>query len=92
MILSTFGILLAGISLARANTVSSHHRRHAARSASSNGAAAVPDATSDLVAASWYAGWQAQDVPLNNVSWDRFTHMTYSFAYVQFFLLVNAAG
>ena len=86
MILSTFGILLAGISLARADTVSAHHRRHSARSASSNGAPAVPGAASDLVAASWYAGWQAQDVPLNKVSWDRFTHMTYSFAY-GFFLL-----
>ncbi|KAI0076134.1 chitinase [Panus rudis PR-1116 ss-1] len=33
-----------------------------------------------MVAAAWYAGWHAQDFPVANVSWDKYTHMTYSFA------------
>ncbi|KAI0268808.1 glycoside hydrolase family 18 protein [Gloeopeniophorella convolvens] len=33
-----------------------------------------------LVAASWYTGWHADDVPLSKVSWSKYTHMTYSFA------------
>ena len=54
-------------------------------------ASALPDPTSvlndldcesgsDLVAASWYAGWHSADVPLSGVSWDKYTHMTYAFA------------
>ncbi|OCH91678.1 glycoside hydrolase [Obba rivulosa] len=38
------------------------------------------NATIDMVSASWYAGWHAQDFPLSNVSWDKYTHLTYSFA------------
>ena len=35
------------------------------------------------VAASWYAGWHASEgFPLSNVSWDKYTHMTFSFACV----------
>ncbi|TFY71622.1 hypothetical protein EVG20_g1373 [Dentipellis fragilis] len=34
----------------------------------------------DLVAASWYTGWHAGDVPLDKVSWSKYTHVTYSFA------------
>ncbi|ETW81104.1 glycoside hydrolase family 18 protein [Heterobasidion irregulare TC 32-1] len=54
-------------------------------------ASALPDPTSvlndldcesgsDLVAASWYAGWHSADVPLSGVSWEKYTHMTYAFA------------
>ncbi|OBZ70754.1 Chitinase A1 [Grifola frondosa] len=38
------------------------------------------NATVDMVSAAWYAGWHAEDFPLANVSWDKYTHMTYSFA------------
>lgn len=34
----------------------------------------------NFIAASWYAGWHIQDVPLANVSWSKYTHLTYSFA------------
>ncbi|KAH6914418.1 endochitinase [Coprinopsis sp. MPI-PUGE-AT-0042] len=32
------------------------------------------------IAASWYAGWHIEDFPLAQVSWDKYTHLTYSFA------------
>ncbi|KAH9940359.1 chitinase [Epithele typhae] len=35
---------------------------------------------SSLVSAAWYAGWHSDDFPLSSVSWDKYTHMTYSFA------------
>ena len=38
------------------------------------------DDTVDCVATAWYAGWHAQDFPLANVSWDKYTEMTYAFA------------
>jgi len=38
------------------------------------------NATVDMVSASWYAGWHAYDFTLNNVSWDKYTHLIYSFA------------
>jgi chitinase len=34
----------------------------------------------EFVATAWYAGWHAQDFPLANVSWDKYTEMTYAFA------------
>jgi len=38
------------------------------------------DASVGMVAATWYAGWHAELYPLSNVSWDKYTHITYSFA------------
>lgn len=38
------------------------------------------DTTVELVAATWYAGWHADVFPLANVSWEKYTHITYSFA------------
>ena len=35
-----------------------------------------------FVSAAWYAGWHTDDFPLSDVSWDKYTHLTYSFAYV----------
>jgi chitinase len=33
------------------------------------------------VAAAWYAGWHADaGFPLSDVSWSKYTHLTYSFA------------
>lgn len=36
----------------------------------------------DLVAAAWYAGWHASDFTLDDVSWEKYTLMTYAFASV----------
>ncbi|KAG7090923.1 hypothetical protein E1B28_009997 [Marasmius oreades] len=33
------------------------------------------------VAAAWYAGWHASEFPLSQVSWDKYTYLTYSFAF-----------
>ncbi|KAL0570536.1 hypothetical protein V5O48_011418 [Marasmius crinis-equi] len=32
------------------------------------------------VAMAWYAGWHAADFPVSDVSWEKYTHMTYAFA------------
>ncbi|KAK7692166.1 hypothetical protein QCA50_003787 [Cerrena zonata] len=36
--------------------------------------------TVDMVSAAWYAGWHSKDFPVANVSWEKYTHVTYSFA------------
>ena len=36
--------------------------------------------TVDFVATAWFASWHAQDFPLANVSWDKYTEMNYAFA------------
>lgn len=41
---------------------------------------------SDRVAATWFAGWHADDFPLSKLSWNKYTHVTYSFAYVNVLL------
>ncbi|KAI5117392.1 hypothetical protein M0805_007783 [Coniferiporia weirii] len=33
----------------------------------------------EMVASAWYTGWHAGDFPLNNVSWDKYTQLTYAF-------------
>ena len=39
-------------------------------------------AGSSFVSAAWYAAWHEQDFPPAVVSWDKYTHLTYSFALV----------
>ena len=34
----------------------------------------------DKVAAAWWAAWHPNLLPLDKVSWKKYTHMTYSFA------------
>lgn len=34
----------------------------------------------EFVAMSWYAGWHASDNPPQNISWDKYTQVTYAFA------------
>ncbi|CAK5265394.1 unnamed protein product [Mycena citricolor] len=43
-------------------------------------AGATAAAANYTVAAGWYAGWHATDLPLTSVLWDKYTHMTYAFA------------
>ncbi|EJD03467.1 chitinase [Fomitiporia mediterranea MF3/22] len=33
----------------------------------------------DIVSSAWYTGWHAEYFPLDNVSWDKYTHLTYAF-------------
>ncbi|KAL6301260.1 chitinase [Sparassis latifolia] len=33
-----------------------------------------------MVATAWYTGWHSEYLPVANVSWDKYTHMTYAFA------------
>jgi GH18 family chitinase len=32
------------------------------------------------VAATWYAGWHSTDFTLEDLSWDKYTHVIYAFA------------
>lgn len=34
----------------------------------------------DKVAAAWWASWHSDLLPLDKISWNKYTHMTYSFA------------
>ena len=36
--------------------------------------------TGGKVAAAWWAGWHPDLLPLDKVSWKKYTHMTYAFA------------
>jgi len=49
-------------------------KRHSARGASttSNG--------TNYVASTWYAGWHATDFPIEYISWEKYTSVTYAFA------------
>lgn len=38
------------------------------------------NALNGKVAAAWWAGWHADLLPLDKVSWSKYTHMTYAFA------------
>ncbi|KAL5528009.1 hypothetical protein ACEPAF_7145 [Sanghuangporus sanghuang] len=48
---------------------------HAARGDSSSG----DGAEVEMVASTWFAGWHAQNFTLDDVSWDKYTHLTYAF-------------
>lgn len=45
-----------------------------------NSTAPASPSSSSVVSAAWYAGWHSDDFPLDSVSWDKYTHLTYSFA------------
>jgi len=40
----------------------------------------APGLGGSRVATAWYAGWHAEDFPLTNVSWSKYTQLTYAFA------------
>ncbi|KAF8598081.1 glycoside hydrolase [Ceratobasidium sp. AG-I] len=58
------------------------HSRHAelARALEARQTVAEPVAAKAPVSAAWYASWHAADFPLANVSWSKYTTVTYSFA------------
>ncbi|KAI0317778.1 chitinase [Amylostereum chailletii] len=95
MLPSTLGALLASASLANAHASRFPHAPHKARGSNAVSTSVVVSAThaatalatpksfpdkTDLVAATWYAGWHSDDFPLSSVSWDKYTHITYAFA------------
>lgn len=44
-------------------------------------ATASSNTTVEMVSAAWFAGWHATEgFAVANVSWEKYTHMTYSFA------------
>ncbi|KAJ4490896.1 glycoside hydrolase family 18 protein [Lentinula aciculospora] len=38
------------------------------------------NATGSTRSVSWYAGWHSADLPLNQISWSKYTQLTYAFA------------
>ncbi|KAL7283986.1 hypothetical protein ACG7TL_001259 [Trametes sanguinea] len=46
-------------------------------SSSSSGNSSVGD---EVVASTWYAGWHGEDFPPENISWSKYTQVTYAFA------------
>ncbi|KAI0085037.1 chitinase [Irpex rosettiformis] len=45
-----------------------------------DGTASTTNSTVDMVAAAWYTGWHSQNFTVANISWDKYTHLTFSFA------------
>ena len=35
--------------------------------------------SNSTVSAAWYTGWHADDFPLSQVSWSKYTHLIYAF-------------
>ncbi|TCD64825.1 hypothetical protein EIP91_003572 [Steccherinum ochraceum] len=72
MSLLSYTLLALSLAGARAATVSG--------SADVNATAGASGSSVDMVSAAWYTGWHSDNFTLANVSWDKYTHMTYSFA------------
>lgn len=74
-----FTLLLSGSALSAITSRPNHARvAHLARAETEqNSTQAAPS-----VAAAWYASWHAGNFTLEDVSWKKYTHMTYAFAYV----------
>ena len=64
----------------------------AASTPSAAGGAATPTSTGssgnastdDVVAMTWYTGWHSQYLPVEQISWDKYSVVTFSFACVAF--------
>lgn len=56
--------------------------------APAGGSSSTPSSTGknvssdDIVATTWYAGWHSQYLGVDDISWDKYTSVTYAFAYV----------
>ena len=82
-------VALSLLALANGGSVSAGHsgfvKRHSnlARQLNSNSSSSGSNTTEvEMVASAWYTGWHATDFPLSNVSWDKYTQLTYAFGYV----------
>ncbi len=51
-------------------------------SGSSGGGSNGGPGSDEIIAASWYAGWHGTDFTPQNVSWTKYTQVTYAFACV----------
>ncbi|KZT28075.1 glycoside hydrolase family 18 protein, partial [Neolentinus lepideus HHB14362 ss-1] len=49
-------------------------------SSTTSGTTGSGSSPSDLIASSWYAGWNAADFPLSNISWSKYSAVAYAFA------------
>ncbi|TBU48668.1 chitinase [Dichomitus squalens] len=78
MMYSLFSFSLLILSLVAGSTRSLAHPRKPHGADPHNHANA--SRSSSLVSAAWYAGWHSDDFPLASVSWNKYTHLTYSFA------------
>lgn len=59
-------------------------------------AANASDLPESMISAAWYTGWHADDFPLSDVSWEKYTHLKYAFAcvncsYLVFFIAYESA-
>ncbi|KAF9452782.1 glycoside hydrolase family 18 protein [Macrolepiota fuliginosa MF-IS2] len=66
---ATLVLILAAASAAK--THNSHPHRHHRRANSTS---------HSVISSAWFAGWHVADFPLDQVSWSKYTHMTYAFA------------
>ncbi|CAE6472313.1 hypothetical protein ACGC1H_004112 [Rhizoctonia solani] len=73
---------VAGSALAWPNLGHSSHSSiaRAVQSRQETTAPATPAKAKEPVAATWFASWHANDFPLANVSWNKYTTVSYSFA------------
>jgi chitinase len=77
--------LLAGLASARmqhvrrSGSTADAHCRLAARLTNGTDPASASGTQNSTVAAAWFEGWNA-NYTVANVSWDKYTHVTYSFA------------
>ena len=71
-------VALSALLVHGANAGHDFVRRHAN---SARDAGTPPVKEVEMVASAWYTGWHATDFPLSNVSWDKYTQMTYAFGY-----------
>jgi chitinase len=55
-----------------------HPHRHARQPRATSNSTSQPA----LIASAWYTGWHATDFPLEDVSWSKYSHMSYAFAFV----------
>ena len=72
-LLPCFVFIVAGLALAKSNpeisTDSLYHQT----------AHNVVRGEPNSVSAAWYAGWHADNFTLDDVSWDKYTQLTYAF-------------
>jgi len=77
-----FAELLAIVSLVTSVGATSGHHAHLKRQATTTTTATATLESTGIVSSAWWAGWHAPAFPLSRVSWNKYTHMQYAFAWV----------
>lgn len=57
-----------------------HVLKRTCPSKSSGSSSSSGSSKSSKAAVGWYAGYHSTDFPLSDVSWNKYTHLTFSFA------------